>query len=604
MVTLKFRPRDTSVPQNGPGGKDCGPGNPVDGAEFDRQFTCDCSTTKYTGANCATHASSGDSTLINAVVVVLCFLLLVGAAVAANQKRLARMKANAPVSFEEQLQRLKDAGLIDLEQVGPALPRELKRAWVSLIEMLGHGNFGEVWKGILLDGANRDVPEYLCAVKTVLEPKGGESAGQAAAAENDLLNEALLMAQVGQHKHLVSLIGVVTRGKPKMLLLSYCEHGDLQSTLKTHVANGTPLVLATKYQFCWEIADGMQYLAAHALVHRDLAARNVLLASGMVCKVADFGLSRSVQKDDGSGDYYRSSGGNLPVRWTAPEGLSDFKFSSASDVWSFGITCVEIFQDGLLPYPDARSNPSLMALVVAGEVHLQPSGCPGEVYGVLLRCWEFKAAARTTFGDLCTFFERLTDECGLASTVAVAVQRRATVLHPRFFSEETAVGGGASGGGGSNVAQAREEYVELSVDAGATQGAQRATAAATTQAQHRTRVLAARALAARPSMRPEDPANPHGGTFLVDGNFNQYAELLGPDAEPGAGDATATPPTFFRLYSEVTPVPGTLAPGVSWALSSAAADDGLAERFDVTPRVTPRITPTDPRELKLEESSV
>ena len=75
---------------------------------------------------------------------------------------------------------------------------------------------------------------YLCAVKTVLEPKDGDSAAEAAAAENDLLNEALLMAQVDQHKHLVSLIGVVTRGKPKMLLLSYCEHGDLQVRALCH----------------------------------------------------------------------------------------------------------------------------------------------------------------------------------------------------------------------------------------------------------------------------------------------------------------------------------------------------------------------------------
>ena len=51
-------------------------------------------------------------------------------------------------------------------------------------------------------------------------------------------------------------------------------------------------------------------------------------------------------------------------------------------------------------------------------------------------------------------------------------------------------------------------------------------------------------------------------------------------------------------------IPGVAHTGVSWASCPAAADDGLAERFDVTPRVTPRITPTDPRELKLEESSV
>ena len=164
----------------------------------------------------------------------------------------------------------------------------------------------------------------MCAVKTVLEPKDGDdSAAAAEAAEVDLLKEALLMAQVETHKHLVSLIGVVTRGRPKMLVLSLCEHGELQGRLTKNAANGTPFDLATKYRFCHEVASGMKHLATHALVHRDLAARNVLLASGMVCKVADFGLSRSMRADDDdddSGDYYRSSGALVPVRWTAPEG--------------------------------------------------------------------------------------------------------------------------------------------------------------------------------------------------------------------------------------------------------------------------------------------
>ena len=90
----------------------------------------------------------------------------------------------------------------------------------------------------------------------------------------------------------------------------------------------------------------------------------------------------------------------MPVRWTAPEGLSDERFSTASDVWSFGITCVEVLQDGMWPYPEVRSNPSLMALVAAGEVHAQPAGCSDEVYAVLLQCWEFNPASRASFATL------------------------------------------------------------------------------------------------------------------------------------------------------------------------------------------------------------
>ena len=47
------------------------------------------------------------------------------------------------------------------------------------------------------------------------------------------------------------------------------------------------------------IANGMRYLCEDAhLVHRDLAARNCLVSESLDCKVADFGLARSLESDD------------------------------------------------------------------------------------------------------------------------------------------------------------------------------------------------------------------------------------------------------------------------------------------------------------------
>merc|ERR1719150_2833325 len=101
------------------------------------------------------------------------------------------------------------------------------------------------------------------------------------------------------------------------------------------------------------IAYGMQYLAEMSFVHRDLAARNVLVNSQLVCKIADFGLSREISSEGSNaidGGAYTTRGGKIPVRWTAPEAIAFRKFTSASDVWSFGIVMWEVMSYGERPY--------------------------------------------------------------------------------------------------------------------------------------------------------------------------------------------------------------------------------------------------------------
>ena len=76
-------------------------------------------------------------------------------------------------------------------------------------------------------------------------------------------------------------------------------------------------------------------------LHQDLAARNILVNESLVCKVADFGLSREIESDDTSGAY-TTKGGKIPVRWTAPEAIAYRKFTSSADVWSYGVVMWEV----------------------------------------------------------------------------------------------------------------------------------------------------------------------------------------------------------------------------------------------------------------------
>lgn len=155
----------------------------------------------------------------------------------------------------------------------------------------------------------------------------------------------------------------------------------------------------------------MEYLASKRCVHRDLAARNVLVCENNVLKIADFGLARNIQ-----GDYYRkTTDGRVPIKWMAPESLSGQRYTSQSDVWSYGVVLWELMTLGRSPYPGINAH-DLHPLLEGGYRMPAPYNCPPEVYQLMRQCWERKPDLRPTFSQLTLLLDRLLRENGNVST--------------------------------------------------------------------------------------------------------------------------------------------------------------------------------------------
>lgn len=121
-----------------------------------------------------------------------------------------------------------------------------------------------------------------------------------------------------------------------------------------------------------QVAAGMEYLASHFYTHKDLAARNILVGEQLQIKISDLGLSRAIY----SSDYYCLQPKTLlPIRWMPPEAIAYGKFTSDSDIWSFGVVLWEIFSYGLQPYY-GFSNQEVMEMVRKRQLLTCPEDCP------------------------------------------------------------------------------------------------------------------------------------------------------------------------------------------------------------------------------------
>uniref|UniRef100_A0A8I5NEW0 Tyrosine-protein kinase n=1 Tax=Papio anubis TaxID=9555 RepID=A0A8I5NEW0_PAPAN len=263
-----------------------------------------------------------------------------------------------------------------------AVPKDkwvLNHEDLVLGEQIGRGNFGEVFSGRLR------ADNTLVAVKSCRETLPPDIKAK-------FLQEARILKQYS-HPNIVRLIGVCTQKQPIYIVMELVQGGDFLTFLRTE---GARLRVKTLLQMVGDAAAGMEYLEGKCCIHRDLAARNCLVTEKNVLKISDFGMSR--EEADG---VYAASGGlrQVPVKWTAPEALNYGRYSSESDVWSFGILLWETFSLGASPYPNL-SNQQTREFVEKGGRLPCPELCPDAVFRLMEQCWAYEPGQRPSFSTI------------------------------------------------------------------------------------------------------------------------------------------------------------------------------------------------------------
>ncbi|XP_019750201.1 tyrosine-protein kinase transmembrane receptor ROR2 isoform X2 [Hippocampus comes] len=279
--------------------------------------------------------------------------------------------------------------------------RELNMSAVRFMEELGEDRFGKVYKGHLYGTAPGE-QAHVVAIKTLKDKVDP-------ALIEEFRHEAMLRSHL-QHQNIVCLLGTITKEQPQSIIFTYSSIGDLHEYLVVRSPNSdvgssdddrtvkSTLEQADFLHIITQIAAGMEYLSSHQVVHKDLAARNILVFDKLSIKILDLGLFRDVY----SADYYNLMGTSpFPIRWMSPEALMYGKFSTDSDIWSYGVLLWETFSYGLQPYC-GYSNHDVIEMVRSHQVLQCPDDCPVWIYTLMLECWSEFQARRPRFKDIHT----------------------------------------------------------------------------------------------------------------------------------------------------------------------------------------------------------
>ncbi|ELR15933.1 tyrosine kinase, putative [Acanthamoeba castellanii str. Neff] len=253
--------------------------------------------------------------------------------------------------------------------------REIDWSELDLMELLGAGAFGKVYKG-KWRGAT-------VAVKVCTD-----------------FQLAMMTADTIENirQEVISFVGAVTKGDYFALVTEYCPYGsmyDLFIAKKTDLRK--PVTREMLIKMLRDAARGILHLHSEHVIHRDISARNMLVAKDTTVRVTDFGLSRLRQDTEESYATTKSNVG--PVKWMAPEAITKRIYSEKSDSWSFGVLVWEMVTQN-----EPWQNVALLDIAIGvgrkGWTLKIPKNCDPFFKRLMKDCWKQQPEKRPSFQEI------------------------------------------------------------------------------------------------------------------------------------------------------------------------------------------------------------